>query len=134
MEQYPLFWYTFFAMIWNDKGGSAAMQVTNTIVYIGVNDRDLDLFEGQYRIPDGVTYNSYIIFDEKTAVMDTVDHRKTGEWLANVKAALNGKAPDYLVVSHLEPDHSGRIQAIADLYPDMKLVMTVKLASEKDAE
>lgn len=102
------------------------MQVTNAIVYVGVNDRSLDLFEGQYQIPNGVTYNSYIIFDEKTAVMDTVDHRKTAEWLENVKAALGGKQPDYLVVSHLEPDHSGSIQAIADLYPEMKLIMTAK--------
>ena len=105
------------------------MQVTNDIVYVGVNDRDLDLFEGQYKIPNGVTYNSYIIFDEKIALMDSVDHRKTEEWLGNVKAALNGKAPDYLVVSHLEPDHSGSIQAIAALYPQMRLVMTAKAFS-----
>ena len=105
------------------------MQGTNAIVYVGVDDRELDLFEGQYRVPNGVTYNSYIIFDEKIAVMDTVDHRKTEEWLENVKAALNGKTPDYLVVQHLEPDHSGSIQAIADLYPEMKLVMTAKALS-----
>ena len=102
------------------------MNVTESIVYVGVYDRSLDLFEGQYKIPNGVTYNSYIIFDEKTAVMDTVDSRKTDEWLDSVKKALDGKAPDYLVVQHLEPDHSGSIQAIADAYPDMKLVMTAK--------
>ena len=101
------------------------MKISDSIVYIGVFDRDLDLFEGQYQVP-GVSYNSYIILDEKTAVMDTVDGRKTGEWLANAEAVLNGKAPDYLVISHLEPDHSGSIQAIADKYPEMKLVMTAK--------
>ena len=102
------------------------MRISDSIVYVGVFDRDIDLFEGQYAVPTGVSYNSYIIFDEKTAVMDTVDSRKTNEWLANVEAALNGKTPDYLVVQHLEPDHSGSIQALADKYPDMKLVMTAK--------
>ena len=105
------------------------MKITDTIKYVGVYDRDIDLFEGQYTVPSGVSYNSYIIFDEKIAVMDSVDARKTGEWLFNVEAALNGKAPDYLVIAHLEPDHSGSIQAIADKYPEMKLVMTVKALS-----
>ena len=105
------------------------MKISDTIKYVGVYDGDIDLFEGQYAVPTGVSYNSYIIFDEKIAVMDSVDARKTGEWLANVEAALNGKAPDYLVIAHLEPDHSGSIQAIADKYPEMKLVMTVKALS-----
>lgn len=105
------------------------MKMTDSIKYVGVYDGDIDLFEGQYAVPTGVSYNSYIIFDEKIAVMDSVDARKTGEWLANVEDALNGKAPDYLVIAHLEPDHSGSIQAIAEKYPEMKLVMTVKALS-----
>ena len=110
----------------NDNEGGTFMRISDSIVYVGVFDRDIDLFEGQYAVPTGVSYNSYIIFDEKIAVMDTVDSRKTKEWLANVEAALNGKMPDYLVVQHLEPDHSGSIQALADKYPDMKLIMTAK--------
>ena len=119
-------WYTGIYHEPEAEGRIKAMKVTESIVYVGAYDRDLDLFEGQYKIPNGVTYNSYIVFDEKTAVMDTVDSRKTDEWLDSVKKALDGKAPDYLVVQHLEPDHSGSIQAIADAYPDMKLVMTAK--------
>lgn len=110
----------------NDNEGGTFMRISDSIVYVGVFDRDIDLFEGQYQVPTGVSYNSYIILDEKIAVMDTVDSRKTNEWLSNVEAALNGKAPDYLVVQHLEPDHSGSIQALADKYPDMKLIMTAK--------
>ncbi len=102
------------------------MIVSDAIQYVGVFDGDIDLFEGQYAVPNGVSYNSYIIFDEKIAVMDSVDARKCGPWLENVEKALNGKAPDYLVIAHLEPDHSGSIQAIADKYPDMKLVMSAK--------
>ena len=102
------------------------MKVSEAIQYVGVFDGDIDLFEGQYAVPNGVSYNSYIIFDEKIAVMDSVDARKCGPWLENVEKALNGKAPDYLVIAHLEPDHSGSIQAIADKYPDMKLVMSAK--------
>ena len=109
------------------------MKITDTIKYVGVYDGDIDLFEGQYTVPTGVSYNSYIIFDEKIAVMDSVDGRKTGEWLSNVEAALNGKAPDYLVIAHLEPDHSGSIQAIADKYPDMKLIIA-HLGSEEHVE
>ena len=103
-----------------------AMNISDAMVYVGVYDKDIDLFEGQYAVPTGVSYNSYIIFDEKIAVMDTVDGRKTPEWLANVEKALNGRTPDYLVIAHLEPDHSGSIQAIADKYPEMKLVMSAK--------
>ena len=90
------------------------MKISETIQYVGAYDGNLDLFEGQYHVPNGVSYNSYIILDEKNAVMDSVDARKTGEWLANVEAALNGKTPDYLVIAHLEPDHSGSIQAFAE--------------------
>ena len=102
------------------------MRISDSIVYAGAYDRDLDLFEGQYAVPLGVSYNSYVILDEKTAVMDSVDSRKTREWLANLETALKGKVPDYLVIQHLEPDHSGSIRAIAEKYPEMKLVMTAK--------
>lgn len=100
--------------------------ISDSIVYVGVDDTTIDLFESQYVVPNGVSYNSYVIFDEKIAVMDTVDPRGTEQWLANVKKALNGKTPDYLVVQHLEPDHAGSIKALADLYPDMKLVGNAK--------
>lgn len=100
--------------------------ISDSIVYVGVDDTTIDLFESQYVVPEGVSYNSYIIFDEKIAVMDTVDPRGTEEWLANVKKALDGKSPDYLVVQHLEPDHAGSIKALTDLYPDMKLVGNAK--------
>lgn len=101
--------------------------ISESIRYVGVNDRDIDLFESQYIVPNGVSYNSYIIMDDKTAIMDTVDARKTDEWLANVERELSGKDPAYLVISHLEPDHSGSIQAAAEKYPDMKLVSNAKL-------
>ncbi|HIR76493.1 MAG TPA: FprA family A-type flavoprotein [Candidatus Choladousia intestinipullorum] len=100
--------------------------ISDSIVYVGVDDTTIDLFESQYVVPEGVSYNSYIIFDEKIAVMDTVDPRGTEEWLANVKKALDGKSPDYLVVQHLEPDHAGSIKALTGLYPDMKLVGNAK--------
>ena len=102
------------------------MIITDAIQYTGVFDSDIDLFEGQYAVPQGVSYNSYVILDEKIAVMDSVDSRKTEAWLANVAQALKGKAPDYLVVAHLEPDHSGSIQALAEKYPEMKLIMSAK--------
>ena len=95
----------------------------------GVNDREIDLFESQYIVPNGVSYNSYLIMDEKIALMDTVDARKTDEWLLQVKEELAGKAPDYLVISHLEPDHAGSIAAIVSAYPEMKLVGNAKTFS-----
>lgn len=98
----------------------------NNIIYIGVNDRDTDLFENQYCIPNGVSYNSYLIPDDKTAVMDTVDSKKTTEWLENLGKALDGKKPDYLIVSHLEPDHSGSISEFMKAYPDTVLVGNAK--------
>ncbi len=101
-------------------------KVTDTIYYIGVNDHDIDLFEGQYLVPNGMAYNSYVIKDEKTAVMDTVDIRKADEWLSNLEEVLEGKAPDYLVVTHLEPDHAGSIKVFKDTFPDTTLVMTMK--------
>lgn len=100
--------------------------VTQDIRYIGVNDKDLDLFEGQYAIPNGIAYNSYVILDEKVAVMDTVDHRKTEEFMANLEAALEGRTPDYLVVHHVEPDHASSIQAVLDKYPGIQVVSTAK--------
>ena len=100
--------------------------VSEHIVYVGVNDKEIDLFESQYIVPNGVSYNSYIILDDKIAIMDTVDARKTEEWMENVAAALGNRTPDYLVISHLEPDHSGSIEAVAEKYPDMKLVGNAK--------
>lgn len=100
--------------------------ITNDILYIGVNDRDIDLFEGQYVVPEGISYNSYLILDEKTAVMDTVDHRKKEEYLANLEKALDGRRPDYLVVSHVEPDHASSVRALLDKYPDTRLVGNAK--------
>ena len=100
--------------------------VTQDIRYIGVNDRDLDLFEGQYIVPNGIAYNSYVILDEKVAVMDTVDHRKTAEFMANLEEALAGRTPDYLVVQHVEPDHASSIQALLDKYPGIQVVATAK--------
>lgn len=96
--------------------------VTSDIKYIGVDDTDLDLFEGQYKVPHGVSYNSYVCIDKKIAVFDTVDNRKTGEWLKNLQAALSGANPDYLIISHVEPDHSASIPAFLNLYPDVTLV------------
>lgn len=96
--------------------------VSDSIKYIGVNDYDLDLFEGQYIIPNGVAYNSYVILDDKITIMDTVDRRACGEWLNNLKEILGEKTPDYLVVQHMEPDHAASINILADLYPDMKIV------------
>ncbi len=104
----------------------ANFKISDAVTYVGVDDKDLDLFESQYDVPNGMAYNSYIIFDEKIAVMDTVDAAKTDEWLENVGKALDGKAPDYLIVDHVEPDHSGSIVAIMGKYPDMKIVGNAK--------
>ena len=103
--------------------------VTDTIKYIGVDDHGIDLFESQYNVPNGVSYNSYVIIDEKIAVMDTADKRKGEEWLANLENALEGRTPDYLVISHMEPDHAANIGNAAAKYPDMKLVGNVKTFS-----
>lgn len=104
-------------------------KVTDSIEYVGVNDKTLDLFESQYVVPNGVSYNSYIIMDEKITIMDTVDKRASTEWLENVEKTLGDKKPAYLVISHLEPDHSANIMVIAEKYPDMKIVLS-KRASE----
>ena len=104
-------------------------KVTDEIEYIGVNDNTLDLFESQYIIPNGVSYNSYIIKDEKNVIVDTVDKRATNEWLENLKEALNGEGLDYLIISHLEPDHSANIQLLSQMYPNMKIVLNQKAES-----
>ncbi len=101
-------------------------KITEGIRYVGVDDTTLDLFESQYVIPDGVSYNSYIILDEKIAVMDTVDSRAAQEWLEKVEDVLGERTPDYLIVSHMEPDHSGSIRTLAEKYPGMKLVGNAK--------
>ena len=102
------------------------MTITNDIRYIGVNDHQIDLFEGQYDVPNGMAYNSYVIMDEKIAVMDTVDRNFTHEWLDNLAAALGGRKPDYLVVQHMEPDHSANIANFMKMYPEAVLVSSAK--------
>ncbi|MBQ8572471.1 MAG: flavin reductase [Ruminococcus sp.] len=102
------------------------MNITNDIKYIGVNDHKVDLFEGQYIVPNGMAYNSYVIMDEKVAVMDTVDAGFTHEWLDNLQNALEGRKPDYLIVQHMEPDHSANIMSFAKAYPDAKIVASQK--------
>lgn len=92
--------------------------ITEDIKYIGVNDHEIDLFEGQFEVPNGMAYNSYVIFDEKIAVMDAVDRHFTAEWLRNLESALDGRQPDYLIVQHMEPDHSAGIAAFVEAYPD----------------
>lgn len=100
--------------------------ISDSIKYIGVDDTTLDLFESQYIVPNGVSYNSYVILDEKVAVMDTVDARKTDEWFSNLTNTLNGRTVDYIVISHLEPDHAANIQMLAEKYPQAKLVLSAK--------
>ncbi|MBQ2126897.1 MAG: FprA family A-type flavoprotein [Bacteroidaceae bacterium] len=102
------------------------MEITPTIKYVGVDDLDIDLFESQYVVPEGMAYNSYIILDEKVAIMDTVDARKAAEWWQNVEAVLDGRNPDYLVVQHLEPDHAALLHEVLDRYPQVKVVATAK--------
>lgn len=102
------------------------INISDAIKYIGVDDKNIDLFESQYIVPNGISYNSYVILDEKICVLDTVDKRKTDEWVANLENVLDGKTPDYLIINHLEPDHASNIQLLADKYPDMKLVGNAK--------
>ncbi len=102
------------------------MKITNDIIHIGVNDHNVDLFEGQYVVPNGMAYNSYVILDEKVAVMDTVDASFGEEWLANIKNVLGERTPDYLVVHHMEPDHSANIARFAEVYPEVKIVSSAK--------
>ncbi|MBR2929645.1 MAG: FprA family A-type flavoprotein [Clostridia bacterium] len=102
------------------------MNITKDIRYIGVNDNEIDLFEGQYRVPHGISYNSYVIIDERVCVFDTVDRRFGGEWLSSLEAELSGRAPDYLVVTHMEPDHSANIAVFLEKYPEATVVATAK--------
>lgn len=104
------------------------MEIAKNIKYIGVDDMDIDLFEGQYEVPEGISYNSYLIDDEKIAVMDTVDARKTEEWLSNLEAALAGRTPDYLIIHHMEPDHASNVRLLLEKYPACKGVCTQKAA------
>ena len=101
-------------------------KVTDTIYYVGANDHDVDLFEGQYVVPNGMAYNSYVILDEKIAVMDTIDASRTAEWLKNIEQALSGRKPDYLVVQHMEPDHAASIEAFMNVYPYVTVVANTK--------
>ena len=100
--------------------------ITNDIRYVGVNDRTIDLFEGQYVVPNGMCYNSYTILDEKIAVMDTVDAAYCAEWLSNIESVLQGKKPQYLVVHHMEPDHSANIAKFMQAYPEARVVSSAK--------
>ncbi len=97
-------------------------KVTDSVIYVGANDHDVDLFEGQYVVPNGMAYNSYVIKDDKTIVMDTIDQSRTEEWLTNLEEALAGTQPDYLLVQHMEPDHSASIQAFVEQYPDVTVI------------
>lgn len=102
------------------------MEITKDIQYVGVNDHQIDLFEGQYVVENGMAYNSYMIMDEKIAVCDTVDSHFTEEWLGNINAVLDGKKPDYLIVHHMEPDHSASIDAFIKIFPETKIVSSAK--------
>ena len=102
------------------------LKISDSIYYIGVDDTDIDLFESQYIVPDGISYNSYLILDDKIAIVDTVDKRKAQDWWTNLKNALDGKTPDYLIVHHMEPDHAGLIGEVVAKYPQLQLVVTQK--------
>ena len=102
------------------------MTITNDIKYIGVNDHQVDLFEGQYVVPSGMSYNSYVILDDKIAVMDTVDQNFTHQWLDNLQKTLGERKPDYLVVQHMEPDHSANVANFLNLYPEATVVSSIK--------
>ena len=100
--------------------------ISDSILYIGVSDKTLDLFESQYKVPNGVTYNSYVILDDKVAVLDTVDGRASEQWFANLEQALAGEMVDYLVISHMEPDHGANVERFARQHPEAKLVGNAK--------
>ena len=102
------------------------MYITEDVKYIGVNDHSTDLFEGQFDVPDGIAYNSYVIKDEKIAVTDTADKNFKDEWFSNLEKVLDGKEPDYLIVHHMEPDHSANIDAFLEKYPSAQVVSTIK--------
>ena len=103
------------------------MEISSTIKYVGVNDHEIDLFEGQYIVPNGIAYNSYVVLDEKVAVFDAVDNRFYSEWLDNLEKVLNDREPDYLIVQHMEPDHSGSITKFTSKYKNTKIVASKAL-------
>ena len=117
-------------VIYTDYGLSSMNKVTKDILYVGVNDHQVDLFEGQYDVPNGMAYNSYVIVDEKIAVVDTVDKNFTHEWLDNVAEALDGRYPDYLIVQHMEPDHSANIMNFLKAYPKTSVSLLKAVARE----
>lgn len=100
--------------------------ISNDVIYVGADDKDIDLFESQYIVPNGISYNCYVILDEKIAIMDTIDRRKSEEWIKNIENVLNGRKPDYLVVSHMEPDHAYNIGTLVSKYPDIKIIGNAK--------
>ena len=102
------------------------MNISKNVFYVGVNDKQIDLFEGLYDVPNGMAYNSYVIMDDKIVVMDAVDERFADEWLANVAKVLDGRTPDYLVVQHMEPDHSGSVMNFVNSYPSAKIVASAR--------
>ena len=110
------------------------MKITDNIKYVGVYDTKIDLFESQYQVPFGVTYNSYVILDDKTAVLDTVSVDFFDEWIKNVKDELCGRSPDYLIVHHMEPDHSANIARFIDVFPDVRVVSSAKAFAPTKAE
>jgi len=116
-------------IIWSEK---MIRKITDKIVYVGCNDHKIDMFEGQYAVPNGMAYNSYVILGEKTAVLDTMEEKETAEWLANVEEALEGKNPDFLIVQHMEPDHSASIGAFVEKYPETTVVGNKKTFSMID--
>lgn len=103
--------------------------ISDAVIYIGADDKTIDLFESQYQVPNGVSYNSYLILDEKVAVMDTVDRRATDAWFDNLESARGGREIDYLIISHLEPDHAANIQALCERFPKMQVVSNPKTFS-----
>ena len=113
-------------IIQSKRNGGNYMKITDTIKYVGVNDHRIDLFEGQYKVPGGMSYNSYVILDEKIAVMDTVDADFTHQWLDNIQQVLDGRKPDYLIVQHMEPDHAANVANFLKVYPDTTVVATGK--------
>ena len=107
------------------------MFIAEDVLYVGVNDRKIDLFEGMYRVPNGMSYNSYLVLDEKTAIFDTVDGEFKEEWLSTLEKALGEKTPDYLIVQHMEPDHSANILAFAEKYPSATIVASAKAFNKR---
>ena len=102
------------------------IMITDSILYVGADDKTIDLFESQYLVPNGISYNSYVIMDEKIAIMDSVDERAAAGWIRNLEKTLDGRTPDYLVISHMEPDHAGSIQVLAEKYPSIQFVGNMK--------